>query len=56
MFRTLIIHLQELATVLMSCHIGRLVLISLCIGVFVVAVIWMVLVLQASTCKTNTIF
>ena len=34
------IHLQELATLLMSYHIGRLVLSSLCIGAFVAAGIW----------------
>ena len=37
MFRTLYIHLQELATVLMNYHIGRLVLSSLCVGAFVAA-------------------
>ena len=34
------IHLQEFATVLMNYHIGRLVLSSLCVGVFVAAGIW----------------
>jgi len=32
MFRTLIIHHQELATVLLNYHIGRFVLGSLCVG------------------------
>ena len=34
------IHLQELATVLMNYHIGRLVLGSLCVGALVAAGIW----------------
>ena len=34
------IHLQELATVLMNYHIGRLVLSSLCVGAFVAAGFW----------------
>ena len=34
------IHLQEPATVLMNYHVGRLVLSSLCVGVFAAADIW----------------
>jgi hypothetical protein len=48
------IHLQELVTVLMSCHIGRLVLSSLCVGAFGAAGLLVVFVLQAEACKTNT--
>ena len=51
--------LQELATVLMNYHIGRLVLSSLCVGAFVAAGIWWCSFCRpkhscASACKTNT--
>ena len=44
------IHLQELATVLMNYHIGRLVLSSLCVGVFVAAGIWWCSFCMSETC------